>query len=81
MAYATTNPPVCIVPRIGSQAAMWQYVDGDAHTTVDTAGYFTDGADLGLVANDIMIVVDTATPTCTVHHVLNATSITAATLA
>ena len=65
MAYATTNPPECV----------------DAHTDVDAAGYFTDGADLGMVANDVMIVVDTATPTCTIHHVLNATSITAATLA
>lgn len=81
MAYATTNPPVCIVPRIGTHSAVWMYTDGDAHGDVDAAGYFTDGADLGLVANDVMIVVDTATPTCTIHHVLNATSITAATLA
>ncbi len=81
MAYATSNQPLCYVPRIGSGPAIWMYVDGDAHTTVDTAGYFTDGADLGLAANDVMIVVDSATPTCTIHQVLNATSITAATLA
>ena len=81
MAYATTNQPVCIFPRIGTHSAVWMYTDGDAHTDVDAAGYFTDGADLGLTANDVMIVVDTATPTCTIHQVLNATSITAATLA
>ena len=81
MAYATTNQPICIVPRIGTAPAVWIYSDGDAHTAVDAAGYFTDGASLGLTANDVMIVVDTATPTCTIHHVLNATSITAATLA
>lgn len=81
MAYATSNPPVCIIPRVGTHSAVWMYTDGDAHTDVDAAGYFTDGADLGLTANDVMIVVDTATPTCTIHHVLNATSITAATLA
>ena len=81
MAYATTNPPVCIFPRIGTHSAVWMYTDGDAHTDVDAAGYFTDGADLGLVANDVMIVVDNSTPTCTIHHVLNTTSITAATLA
>lgn len=81
MAYATTNPPVCIIPRMGTHSAVWMYTDGDAHTAVDAAGYFTNGAALGLTANDVMIVVDTATPTCTIHHVLNATSITAATLA
>ena len=81
MAYAVTNQPVCIVPRMGTHSAVWMYTDADAHTLVDTAGYFTDGATLGLTANDVMIVVDTATPTCTMHHVLNATSITAATLA
>jgi len=81
MAYETTNPPVCIVPRMGTHSATWLYKDGDAHGDVDLAGYFTDGAALGLVADDVMIVVDTATPTCTIHQVLNATSITAATLA
>ena len=81
MAYATTNPPVCIIPRVGTHSAVWLYKSADAHTAVDAAGYFTNGADLGLVADDVMIVVDTATPTCTIHQVANATGITAATLA
>ena len=78
MAYATTNPPVCIVPRIGSHSALWMYTDGDAHADVDLAGYFTNGADLGLVADDVMIVNDTG-GNCTIHHVLNATTISAGT--
>jgi len=77
MAYATSNPPVCIVPRIGTHSAVWMYTDGDAHATVSTGNYFTDGADLGLVADDVMIVVDTSTPACTIHHVATALSITA----
>ena len=81
MAYATTNPPVCVIPRIGTHSAVWIYTDGDAHATVAGAGYFTDGADLGLVADDIMFVIDNVTPTGTMHHVLNVTTITAATLA
>ena len=81
MAYATTNPPVCLIPRMGTHSAVFLYKSADAHTAVDAAGYFTDGADLDLTADDVMIVVDTATPTCTIHQVLNTTSITAATLA
>lgn len=81
MSYATTNPPVCIIPRVGTHSAVWLYKSADAHGDVDLATYFSNGADLGLVTDDVMIVVDTATPTCTIHQVLNATSITAATLA
>ena len=81
MAYATTNPPVCSIPRLGDHSAVWIYKSADAHTDVDAAGYFTDGADLGLTANDIMFVVDTATPTATMHQVSSATTITVATLA
>jgi len=81
MAYATTNPPVCIVPKVGSHSAVWLYKSADAHTDVDLVGYFTNGADLGLTEDDVMIVVDTATPTCTIHQVASSTSITVATLA
>jgi len=80
MAYATTNPPKIMVPAIGPAAAIWLYQSTDAHTDVDAAGYFTDGADLGMKANDCMFVLDTSTPTGTMHHVLNTTTITAATL-
>ncbi len=87
MAYATTNPPRCMVPSVGSSGgAIWVYVDGDAHTDVDAADYFSDGDALGLQVDDCMIVIDTATPTVTIHHVTTVTaggaaSITAATLA
>ena len=80
MAYATSNPPNLLAQLPGG-TKVWLYVDGDAHTDVDASGYFTNGADLGMAANDVMIVVDTATPTCTIHHVASATTITAATLA
>lgn len=68
MAYATSNPPVCMVPRIGSGPAIWVYVDGDAHTVVDTAEYFSDGEALGMAVNDVVIVVATG-GTCTIHMV------------
>jgi hypothetical protein len=78
MTYAVTNQPKCVIPSVGGSSALWIYTDGDAHADVDAAGYFTDGASLGLKANDVMIVVDTATPGATLHHVLNATTISAA---
>ncbi len=76
MAYETSNPPTCMVPRMGAGPAIWMYVDADPHATVDTAGYFTDGAELGLVANDMMIVLDEGAG-CTVHAVTDATTISA----
>lgn len=71
----------CLVPALGGGPALWQYTSADAHTDVDAADYFSDGASFGLKANDSMIVINTATPTCTLHQVLNATSISPATLA
>lgn len=81
MAYAVTNPPVVMVPRMGSGPAIWVYNSEDAHGDVDASGYFTDGASLGMAAGDVMIVNDTSTPTCTIHQVADTTSIDAATLA
>ncbi len=80
MSYATTNPPVCIVPALGTHAAVWVYKSADAHTAVDASGYFTDGANLGLKANDLMFVLDTSTPTATMHIASSATTVTVATL-
>ena len=85
MAYATTNPPQCLSRGV-SGPSTWIYVDGDAHTDVDAVGYFTNGNDLGMAVNDIVFVVDTATPTGTMHVVTvstagGAASISTATLA
>jgi hypothetical protein len=56
------------------------YRSADIHTDVDAPGYFSNGAQLGLAAGDVMIVHSTTGPTCTIHVVLNATTIAAATL-
>ncbi len=61
----------CLVPRLGDGPALWTYSNAaDAHTDIDAAGYFSDGLDRGMVLNDIMIVIDTATATITMHRVL-----------
>lgn len=80
MAYTTATLNLLVAGQ-GAAPALWTYTNTDAHTDVDAAGYFTDGANKGLKANDVMLVVDTDTNTATLHQVLNATTISAATLA
>lgn len=81
MAYATTNPPKLLVKGVGTAPSLWSYSSTDAHTDVDAAGYFTDGANLGLRVGDVMIVVDTDSATATIHSVATVTGINVATLA
>lgn len=69
MTYATSNPAVCMVPRIGAGPAMWVYRSTDAHGDVDATDYFTNGAALGMKVNDIVIVLDTDAPSATIHMV------------
>jgi len=70
----------CLIPGVSGGPALWLYHSDDAHGDVDAAGYFTDGADFGLKAGDIMIVDDRDTNTVTIHGVESATTINAATL-
>jgi len=64
MAYVTSNPPQLLIGALTSSNGpnLWSYVSADAVATVAGAGYFTNGGQLGLKVNDLMIVVDTATP-------------------
>ena len=70
----------CLIPRTGAGPAFWMYTTEDAHTDVDAAAYFSDGAARGLVAGDVMVVIDTNAPTCTIHQVASTTAIDAARL-
>jgi hypothetical protein len=82
MAYATTNPPVCLVPRVGSHQAIWSYKSTDVHTDVDAADYFSNGDALGMKVNDVVIVTKTsATIGATLHVVTAVTAGGAATVA
>lgn len=71
----------CMVQGVSGGPSLWHYSTTDAHTDVDAAGYFSDGADFGLKAGDIMFVDDTDTDTVTLHGVASATTINPATLA
>jgi hypothetical protein len=74
MAYSTSAPPRLIAAGIGASPRLWVYTSADAIATVNTSGYFSNGAALGLKVNDVVIVVDTATPTVTLAVVIDVTA-------
>lgn len=81
MAYASSGLRL-MVPRIGGGPAIWMYTSADVHTDVDAADYFSDGDDMGMAVNDVVIVVKTtATIGATVHVVTAVTTGGAATVA
>lgn len=80
MSYATTNPPVVIVPSMGGHSTVWLYKSEDVHTDVDAAGYFTNGGDLGMKADDLVIVIKTTATIGATLHVVTGVSSGAATV-
>lgn len=69
MSYSTSNPPVKVAGGLGSGPTVWQYSSTNIHTDVDAAGFFTNGGDLGMKVGDTVFVLDTGTPTTTIHQV------------
>lgn len=80
MAYATTNPPVCIVPPVGNHSAVWLYRSEDVHTDVDASQYFTNGKALGMRVNDLVIVIKTTATVGATLHVVTAVATAGATI-
>lgn len=75
MAYATSNPPKLMVPRVGDAGvALWSYTSADDDGTVNGAGYITNALQLGMKVGDHVLVFDTATPRGSLHTVLTFTS-------
>lgn len=73
MAYATTNPPTLMVPRMGDEkSALWIYASTDIHTDVDASDYFSNGSDLGMKVNDVVLVVKTSATIGATAHVVTA---------
>ena len=80
MAYATTNPPILIVPGFGTGGRnVWNYTSTDVRTTVEGAAYFSNGVSLGLKVGDTVFVVVNPGGLTTVHSVTAVTT-TAATI-
>lgn len=57
MSYSTSTPPRLVVQGIGGLGPkVWAYAStADASADIDTAGYFTNGYDLGMRAGDIVL--------------------------
>lgn len=80
MAYSTSNPPVVMSQTFGGKQ-WWDYESADVHTDVDATDYFTNGDDLGMKVNDLVIVTkNTATIGATLHVVTAVTAGGAATV-
>jgi len=54
----------------GNGFTLWHYIGADAKATVDSAGFFNDAIDV-LKVNDVILVVDSGTPTVTWMVVLS----------
>lgn len=62
MSYSTSIPPMKVTAGVGGAPNLWIYKSTDDDGTVNGAGYFTNGASLGMKLNDIVLVIDTTTP-------------------
>lgn len=80
MAYVTTNPPNMVTQSIGAAPALWLYASEDIHTDVDAANYFTNGKDLGMRVNDVVIVIKTTATIGATLHVVTEVSADGATV-
>jgi hypothetical protein len=82
MAYATSNPPFLLVPRIGGAStntiggSFWGYNSSDIMGTVAATSYFSNGAALGMKVGDrvSVVAVSTASPPVYVGHGYGAVS-------
>lgn len=60
MAYSTSRPPVLVHAGVGGiSPTIWSLYGTDAVTDVRVTGYITNGGDLGMKANDLVIYTDT----------------------
>lgn len=70
MAYSTSNPPELVTSNVGGSHKRWIYTSGDAAATVDASGYITNGGQLGMKVNDLVMVIDTGSNIITEHQVI-----------
>lgn len=72
MTYSTLLPPFKVTQgpmdnSVGGQ--LWVYSSVDAVATVVAQNYITNPIDLGMQVNDLVIVIDTATPLISIARV------------
>jgi hypothetical protein len=69
-----------VTQSIGAAPALWLYASEDIHTDVDAANYFTNGKDLGMRVNDVVVVIKTTATIGATLHVVTEVSADGATV-
>lgn len=76
--YSTSNPPALIAQGIGGVGQLWHYSSVDDAATVNSAGYITNGGNLGMKVGGLLQAVDSdASPVAGILMVINSVSTTA----
>jgi hypothetical protein len=76
MAYNASSPPSLIAQAIGGGGQVWAYENPDDKATINTAGYFSNGKDLGMKTAATIIGTDTDTSFGKTFYTVNAVSAT-----
>lgn len=79
MAYSTSTPPVLMVPSIGAKPQIWTYTSTHTSTNANSAGFFTNGKDLGMRTTDLVAIYP-STGAVAVWGTVSAVSSTGATV-
>jgi hypothetical protein len=73
MTYSVSNPPALVSGPLTGPGKQWVYRSTDPASSVDVAGYFTNGDALGMEAGDTVLVIDSdASPIAVTSHVVAA---------
>jgi hypothetical protein len=54
---------------------LWMYTSADAVATVVAQDYITNPVDMGMAVNDLVIIIDTATPLISIARVKTVSSV------
>lgn len=79
MAYNSANL-MLLVPRFDNVPAggqLWVYSSADAVATVVAQDYITNPVDIGMQVNDLVIIIDTATPLISFSRVKTVSAVAA----
>lgn len=76
MAYNQNNLALEVQPIAGKR--VFQYVSADSIATVNNTGYISNGYQMGLRVQDLVRVVDTATPSHSLCVVISSNATTGA---
>lgn len=72
MAYSTATPPVCVsYAPIAGAGQLWMHASADATAAADTSGFITNGGNLGMKVNDMVMHRDTGTGAVSMHRVVS----------